>query len=164
MNYSLRDQLLAAGLVPPKPVRESPPRPKQIPSHPGKQNAKPGPQPQGKRSAEQLEKHARRARFAQIEQLIERDRLPRLECEQRFFFIDGRKIRRMSADADRRAKLTSGELMIARYKGHYAVVPAATTAAIRQLDEKMVVTLVQPTGADQDEAYKDFVVPDDLMW
>jgi uncharacterized protein YaiL (DUF2058 family) len=115
------------------------------------------------------EKAKRRARIAEIEQIIEQNRVPRLETEDYYSFIDGKKIRRMSVDAERREKLTSGVLAIVRYKGHYAVVPKETADRIRERDENMVVPMVQPKDGTPVEAaaedpYKDFVVPDDLMW
>jgi uncharacterized protein YaiL (DUF2058 family) len=111
------------------------------------------------------EKAKRRARIAEIEQIIEQNRAPRLETEDYYSFIDGKKIRRMSVDPQRREQLTSGVLAIVRYKGHYAVVPKAIAERIRERDENMVVPVVQPKATVQpDDAYKDFVVPDDLMW
>ena len=73
----------------------------------------------------------------------------------------------MSVDAQRREQLTSGELVIVRYRGHYAVVPKAVGERIRERDANMVVPVVQPKSGTEtvtDDAYKDFVVPDDLMW
>jgi uncharacterized protein YaiL (DUF2058 family) len=115
------------------------------------------------------EKAKRRARIAEIEQIIEQNRVPRLETEDYYSFIDGKKIRRMSVDGERREKLTSGVLAIVRYKGHYAVVPKETAERIRERDENMVVPTVQPKDgapveAAAEDPYKDFVVPDDLMW
>jgi uncharacterized protein YaiL (DUF2058 family) len=112
------------------------------------------------------EKAKRRARIAEIEQIIEQNRAPRLETEDYYSFIDGKKIRRMSVDPQRREQLTSGVLAIVRYKGHYAVVPKAIAERIRERDENMVVPVVQPKegSPEPDDAYKDFVVPDDLMW
>jgi uncharacterized protein YaiL (DUF2058 family) len=111
------------------------------------------------------DKAQRRARIAQIEQIIEQNRVPRLETEDYYSFIDGKKVRRMSVDVQRREQLTRGELMIVRYRGHYAVVPAAIAERIRERDANMVVPLVQPKpSAEPDDAYKDFVIPDDLMW
>jgi uncharacterized protein YaiL (DUF2058 family) len=112
------------------------------------------------------EKAKRRARMAEIEQIIDQNRAPRLETEDYYSFIDGKKIRRMSVDPQRREQLTSGVLAIVRYKGHYAVVPKAIAERIRERDENMVVPVVQPKEAspEPDDAYKDFVVPDDLMW
>jgi len=113
------------------------------------------------------EKAQRKARLAQIEQIIEKNRLPRLETEDYYSFIDGKKIRRMSVDPARREQLTKGTVVVVRYRGHYAVVPAPIAESIRERDPNMVVPHVQPkTSAEQeqDDAYKDFVVPDDLMW
>jgi uncharacterized protein YaiL (DUF2058 family) len=214
MNTSLRDQLLAAGLVTEKQARQAAqqeqqrqfrdrPRPKvgQHPGHGsgpgagqnkgggpnksgGQHNAAGGQPQQGpslKGQAQQAQaakvardqelnrrredKAQRRARIAQIEQIIEQNRVPRLETEDFYSFIDGKKVRRMSVDVQRREQLTRGELVIVRYRGHYAVVPAAVAERIRERDANMVVPFVQPKpSAEPDDAYKDFVVPDDLMW
>jgi uncharacterized protein YaiL (DUF2058 family) len=212
MNTSLRDQLLAAGLVTEKQARQAAqqeqqrqfrdrPRPKvgQHPGHGagagqnkgggpnksgGQHNAAGGQPQQGpslKGQAQQAQaakvardqelnrrredKAQRRARIAQIEQIIEQNRVPRLETEDFYSFIDGKKVRRMSVDVQRREQLTRGELVIVRYRGHYAVVPAAVAERIRERDANMVVPFIQPKpSAEPDDAYKDFVVPDDLMW
>ena len=235
MNTSLRDQLLAAGLVTEKQAKQAAQQeqqrqfrnrpPKYNPdsraggqpgsghrggqggqpgsgqrssSHGGGQNANRGPGPNAGASqprasqppqppsasllAQQAqaakiardqelnrkreEKAKRRARIAEIEQIIEQNRAPRLETEDYYSFIDGKKIRRMSVDPQRREQLTSGLLAIVRYKGHYAVVPKAIAERIRERDENMVVPVVQPKDGspEPDDAYKDFVVPDDLMW
>jgi uncharacterized protein len=113
------------------------------------------------------EKAKRRAKIAEIEQIIEQNRAPRLETEDYYSFIDGKKIRRMSVDAERREKLTSGVLVVVRYKGHYAVVPKETADRIRERDENMVVPTTQASPSPEtaaEDPYKDFVVPDDLMW
>ena len=209
MNSSLRDQLLAAGLVTEKQARQAAQqeqqrqfrdrprpnpgaRPGSNPGQTGGQNkgtaqnkgaTQKGPQQAPSVKAEAQHVHAakvardqelnrrredkaqRRARIAQIEQIIEQNRVPRLETEDYYSFIDGKKVRRMSVDVQRREQLTRGELVIVRYRGHYAVVPAAIAERIRERDANMVVPLVQPkTSSEPDDAYKDFVVPDDLMW
>lgn len=218
MNSSLRDQLLAAGLVTEKQARQAAqqeqqrqfrdrPRPKDPGQRPasnpgaaprgsaptgagqnsgsGQQNKALGPAAQQAPSAKAQAQNAqaakvardqelnrrredkaqRRARLAQIEQIIEQNRVPRLETDDHYSFIDGKKIRRMSVDAQRREQLTRGELVIVRYRGHYAVVPAAIAERIRERDANMVVPLVLPkSSTEPDDAYKDFVVPDDLMW
>jgi uncharacterized protein YaiL (DUF2058 family) len=205
MNSSLRDQLLAAGLVTEKQARQAAqqeqqrqaqqqrhrdPRKSQHPQqarpqHKQQQPHQPQPpqQPTPKAEVQQAQaakvardkelnrrredKAQRKARVAQIEQIIEQNRVPRLETEDYYSFIDGKKIRRMSVDAKRREQLTNRELVIVRYKGHYAVVPAEIAGRIRERDANMVVPYVQPpatAAAPVDDAYKDFVVPDDLMW
>jgi len=218
MNSSLRDQLLAAGLVTEKQARQAaqeqqrqarkhhsnasgraaqpsqrPPQGQQsqrqapAPQHPKQAQPQQQPQrpplPSAHVQAQQAqaakvardmelnrkreEKAQRRARLAQIEQIVEQHRLPRLETEDYYSFVDGKKIRRMSVDSQRREQLTKRELVIVRYKGHYAVVPADIAERIRERDANMVVPFVQqpPQGSSEvDDAYKDYVVPDDLMW
>jgi uncharacterized protein YaiL (DUF2058 family) len=195
MNTSLRDQLLAAGLVTEKQARQAAQeeqkrqfrdRPKKPPlPPPGKPGVAIAPpkqspvvqQAQAAKVARDQElnrrredKAQRRARIAQIEQLIEQNRVPRLETDDHYSFIDGKKIRRMSVDTQRREQLTAGELVIVRYKGHYAVVPKAIGERIRERDENMFVPHLQakaqaPTAEPAaDDPYKDFVVPDDLTW
>ena len=206
MNSSLRDQLLAAGLVTEKQAKQAaqqeqqrqfrnrarppadtgprgkPPAPKAPPvkASPPSGGAVANPPP-AKLQAQQLqaakiardmelnrrreEKAQRKARIAQIEQIIEQNRLPRLDTDDHYSFIDGKKIRRMSVDAERRAQLTSGALIVVRYRGHYAVVPNAVAERIRERDASMIVSIVEPKPATEtDDTYKDFAVPDDLMW
>jgi uncharacterized protein YaiL (DUF2058 family) len=185
MNSSLRDQLLAAGLVTEKQARQAAQQEqqRQFRKHHPNPTRNPGPpqQPSVKVQAEQAQvakvardkdlnrrredKAQRRARIAEIEQIIEQGRVPRLETNDYYSFMDGKKIRRMSVDAQRREQLTKGELAIVRYKGYYAVVPAPVAERIRERDANMVVPIVQPKASSEpDDAYKEFVVPDDLMW
>jgi uncharacterized protein YaiL (DUF2058 family) len=188
--------LLKAGLVTEKQARQAAQqeqqrqfrdRPKPLVSGPsvkpgGTATTKPNPilqQAQAAKVARDQElnrrredKAQRRARLAQIEQIIEQNRVPRLETEDHYSFIDGKKIRRMSVDPQRREQLTKGELVIVRYKGHYAALPAAVAQRIRERDENMIVPHLQAKAQTPpqlatpaaDDPYKDFVVPDDLVW
>jgi len=179
MNSSLRDQLLRLGLATEKQARQAQQQEQQrqhrerTRSAPAASAAAPaGREVQTLKQTRDQElnqrrqdKAQRKARLAEIQQLVEQHRLPRLETDDHYSFIDGRKVRRMSVDAQRRAQLMSGALTIVRYKGHYAVVPAEIGARIRQREEQMVVAHMKPQASvPQDDAYKDFVVPDDLMW
>jgi uncharacterized protein YaiL (DUF2058 family) len=59
----------------------------------------------------------------------------------------------------------SGALVIVRCEGKYDVVPAEVAARIKEREERAVVSLDQNKAASsEDDKYKDFVVPDDLMW
>ncbi len=113
------------------------------------------------------EKAAARARAAEIRQLIEQHRLPVLEGEQLeyFNFVAGRKIRRVAVDAERRERLRKGELSIVWFEGRTAVLPAAIAARVQERDERAVIPFQEgPEQVDEDDPYKDFVVPDDLRW
>jgi len=180
MNTSLRDQLLKVGLVTEDKIKQASQadeqRRRQIKnrgkSAPNIAPPAPAQQAQAKKVARdqelnrrQQEKMQRRALRAQIEQLVEQARLPRLESEDYYSFIDAGKIRRLAVDLQRREKIISGELAIVRYRGNHEVVPAEAAQRIRERDENSVIVrdIKQETAA-ADDPYKDFVVPDDITW
>ncbi len=175
MSMSLRDQLLQAGLANKKQSKEAE-------RHTRQQERERQQLPKDKRatasSAElaaqqaQLAKAARdqdlnrqrkeqsdrKARYAQIAQLIEQNRLPAAQTDERYNFVDGNKIRYIPADRSVRERLSRGEIAIVRSKGGYELVPAETAARIRERDESAVLA----PAADQDSATDG--VPDDLRW
>ena len=110
-------------------------------------------------SRRQREQADKRACRAQIEQLIEQHRLPRVETDERYNFVDGNKIRRIPADHVTRERLSRGEIAIVRHRGGYELVPAETAARIRERDEHAVIGC----GAAHDAGSADGV-PEDLMW
>jgi uncharacterized protein len=101
----------------------------------------------------------RKARHAQIEQLIEQNRLPRAQTDERYNFVDGNKVRRIPADRSLREQLSRGEIAIVRRRGGYELVPAETAARIRECDECAVIEC----GVAHDAATANDV-PEDLMW
>jgi uncharacterized protein len=116
-------------------------------------------------SRKQQEKAQKKALQAQIKQLIEQNRLPQVESDEPYSFVDDSKIRRITLNSANRGALTRGELFIVRHEGRYDLVPAAIAARIRERDATAVVTIVAATEtAPVDDAYKGFAVPDDLIW
>jgi uncharacterized protein YaiL (DUF2058 family) len=118
----------------------------------------------------QQEKAEQKARAAQIKQLIEQNRVPRGDSEERYNFLDGGRIKFIGVNAEIRRRLMAGELVIVRQDRIYDVVPAATAERIRERDARAVIAAAAAPaaaaadGPTVDDAYKDFVVPDDLMW
>ena len=113
-----------------------------------------------KLNQQKTEKAEKKARAAQLRQLIEQHRLPPLEQGELYNFVDTDKVRCVRVDADRRARIVSGELAIVRHAGLYAVVPR-----IRERDEQAIVKpSAAPAPAPADDAYAAFQVPDDLVW
>lgn len=115
----------------------------------------------------QQEKAEKRARAAQIKQLIEQNRVVRGETDERYNFVDGGRVRFIAANAEVRRRLMAGELCIVRHDGVFDVVPAAIAQRIRERDERAVINAAAGGTAGTppvDDAYKDFAVPDDLMW
>jgi uncharacterized protein YaiL (DUF2058 family) len=182
MSMSLREQLLAAGLGSKKQARQAEHQQKQQQHQQAKNRALRA--EQEKRAAEarakaQAEKAARDAelnrkrqenqerkeRWAQIKQLIEQHRLPKPESDEYFNFIDRGKVRRIPADSQLRARLIAGSVAIVRCEGRYDLVPPEIAERIRERDERAVVKLnTEESKPAEDDPYKDFVVPDDLMW
>lgn len=181
MSMSLREQLLAAGLGTKKQARQAEHEQRQEQRH--KQRSKQAPpaqaeqekraaQAQAAKAARDLELNRkrqeeadRRARWSQIKQIVAEHRLPKLETDDYFNFVDRQKVRRMAVDADRREKIMRGELVIVRCEGKYDLVAADVAARIKEREERAVVSLeAGKQGAADDDQYKDYVVPDDLMW
>lgn len=178
MSMSLREQLLAAGLVNKKQAkqanRQHNQQQHQQTKHKTAAPAEPSLAAQYAQAAaaraqelnrKQQEKAERKARLAQIKQLIEQNRLPKVEGDDYYNFVHGKKIRRIAVDAALRERLTRGEVAIVRCEGRSDVVPADIAARIRERDEHTVIEykIALETPAP-DDPYKDFVVPDDLMW
>jgi uncharacterized protein YaiL (DUF2058 family) len=182
MSMSLRDQLLAAGLGNKKQARQAENQQKQQ-QHQQAKNRQLR-EDQEKRAAEQRakaqadkaardaelnrkrqENQDRKERWAQIKQLIEQHRLPKPESEEFFNFIDRGKVRRITADSALRERLVAGTIVIARCEGKYDLVLPEIAERIRERDERAVVKLnAEEAKPAEDDPYKDYVVPDDLMW
>ena len=90
-----------------------------------------------------------------------------MEGEDYYNFVDGKKIRRIPVNPALRARFGKGEIAIVRADGRYHIVPAAIAERIRERDPHSVVARPDASEAkpvDENDPYKDFVVPDDLMW
>jgi uncharacterized protein len=179
MSTSLRDQLLQAGLVSQKQVkdaeRQQQRQTQQLPKHKrgtaASQQPAPAPPVQRAKSArdqelnrQQQDKARRKSLQAQIKQLIDQNRLPQVEGDDFYNFVDGSRIRHIAVDAAVRGGLLRGEIMIARHEGRYYLVPAATAARIRERDDSAVIAHTPGESSAGDEAYAAFPVPDDLIW
>ncbi|MCD4863118.1 MULTISPECIES: DUF2058 domain-containing protein [Pseudomonas] len=179
MSMSLRDQLLKAGLVNEKQAKQAvKQKQKQTRMEHRGQTEKDRSQELAVQQAQaeklakdqelnraQEEKKKRKAEQAQIKQLIETSRLPKLSTEDYYNFVDDKKVKRLSVNVMMRDKLSKGSLAIVRYEGRYEVVPRATAERIQERDPKRVVLLnVQSGEPDPDDPYAAYQVPDDLMW
>lgn len=179
MSMSLRDQLLKAGLVNEKQAKQAvKQKQKQTRMEHRGQTEKDRSQELAVQQAQaeklakdqelnraQEDKKRRKAEQAQIKQLIETGRLPKLSTEDYYNFVDDKKVKRLSVNVMMRDKLSKGSLAIVRYEGRYEVVPRATAERIQERDPKRVVLLnVQSGEPDPDDPYAAYQVPDDLMW
>lgn len=179
MSMSLREQLLAAGLVSKKQAKQAEhqqqrqqPRSKEAVAKKAAEQQLAVQKAQAAKAARDQElnrKHqetaARKARMAEIRQLIDQNRVPKIESDEYYNFIAGKKIRRIAVNPAMREQLIRGELVVVRSEGRSEIVPAAIAERIRERDERVVIPYnVAPAVVDENDPYKDHVVPDDLMW
>ena len=179
MALSLRDQLLKAGLVNEKQA-------KQVGKQQQKQNRLEHKgqvekdesqklaalQAMAEKAArdqelnrQQQEKAEQKARAAQVKQLIEHSRLPKLNSEDYYNFVDDKKVKRLAVNNLMRDKLSRGSLAIVRHGGGYEVIPREAALKIQERDPRRIVLLNTPTeAAEADDPYAAYQIPDDLMW
>lgn len=111
------------------------------------------------------EKAAAKARWAEIRQLVEQHRIPKPDSDDYFNFVINGKVGRVPVDAALRERIVRGEVAIVRCDGHHELVPADTGARIKEREPRAVVNTSDTAETTPvDDAYKDFVVPDDLVW
>jgi hypothetical protein len=176
---SLRDQLIQAGLVSEKQARAA----TEHKRAPQVSRKKPPPisdqqrrlqQAQAEKAArdqalnrKQLEKAERRARRAEVRQLVEQHRVAPIESEDWFNFVDGPKIKRIAVTPTIRTSILGGDLVIVRSDNRYDLVPAAAAERIRERDPSAVLradSQAATAGVADNTEYQEFVVPDDLTW
>ncbi|UVE16620.1 DUF2058 domain-containing protein [Pseudomonas sp. LS44] len=179
MSISLRDQLLKAGLVNEKQAKQATKQKQkqqrlekkgQVEIDDAQRQA--ALQAMADKAArdqelnrQQQEKAQKKAEAAQIKQLIEHSRLPKLTTEDYYNFVDDKKIKRLSVNSLMRNKLSSGSLAVVRHGGGYEVIPREAALKIQERDPNRIVLLNTSTEvADADDPYAAYQVPDDLMW
>ena len=179
MSISLRDQLLKAGLVNEKQAKQAGKQKQkqqrlekkgQVEVDDSQQQA--ALQAKAEKLArdqelnrQQQEMVEQKARAAQIKQLIEVSRLPKLTTEDYYNFVDDKKVKRLSVNKLMRDKLSSGSLAIVQHGGGYEVIPREAALKIQERDPRRVLLLNTQTEAPEaDDPYAAYQVPDDLMW
>lgn len=179
MGISLRDQLLNAGLVNEKQAKQATKqkqkqerleRKGQIEKDDSQRQAvTQAQQEKAERDRElnrqQQEKLDQKARAAQVKQLIDNSRLPKLDTDDYYNFVDGKKVKRISVNALLRDKLSRGSLAIVRHGGGYEIIPRDAALKIQERDAQRILLLnIQTEEPDEDDPYAAYKVPDDLMW
>lgn len=104
---------------------------------------------------------------AQVRQIVEGARLKR-DGEIAYAFNDEGMIKRLLVDAAQRAQLAKGALVIVRHDQGYELVPRPAADKVHARAPEMIVLDHGRTPPadddDDDEFYKQFEVPDDLVW
>ena len=179
---SLQDQLLKAGLIDNKKAKQANKEKRKESNVARRSNEEKV--DEIKQSAEQarLEKAERdrelnrqrdlelqqKAIAAQIKQLIENHRQKKGagEGDVEYNFTDGKLIKKMRVSPLVLEQIARGLLAVVKLGESYELVPRIVADKIAQRDEKYVVVAntKQDNKVDEDDPYKDYVIPDDLMW
>ena len=105
---------------------------------------------------------------AQIIQLIQTNKIERQNGDIGFQFAVNKQIKKLYIDEEQQGHLLRGKLAITQHNDDFNLVPTAVAEKIAQRDEAAVVYLetnkVDQNESGEDDPYKDFVIPDDLMW
>jgi hypothetical protein len=179
MRNSLQDQLLKARLANEKKIKQANREKDKQKKQAGKQAATQDAERQlaeqalrdkaerdRKLASEQNAAARQRELAAQLAQLVQHYRQSREGGDIAYNFADNGVIKKLYLSARLREQLIRGQLLIVRSAGHYELVPAAAGERIRSRVPEAIVVWNTP-AADapaEDDPYKDFPIPDDLMW
>ena len=176
---SLQDQLLKAGIVDKKKVKEiNKEQRKQAKQQPkghaqvdeAKEQAKltlEKKSEQDRKMNKELQAQVeKKAIQAQIIQLIKVNKINRRSGEIAYQFTDEKKIKKLYVTDELQQQLIKGQIAITRLGESYELVPAPVAEKIQQRNENAIVLLNQKQNqvVDEDDPYADYQIPDDLMW
>jgi len=110
----------------------------------------------------------RKAIEAQIVQLIEKNKLDRRGGDIGFNFTCEQKIKKLYVSSLQQKLLAAGKVAIAQIGERFEVIPAEVAYKIAERDAQRVVFCAQDSSAtvegEESDWYKDYEIPDDLMW
>lgn len=179
MRNSLQDQLLKAGLVDAKTLKDSNRAKDKQKKRAGRNAAELDAERRlaeqalrekaeaDRALAQQQNAEARQREIAaQIAQLVRHYHQPRDGGDIPYNFADQGVIKKLYVSAHLRDQLIRGQLVIVRAAGGYELVPVACAERIRARDAGTIVVWNTPAAGQpaEDDPYKDFPIPDDLMW
>ncbi|MBW3694919.1 DUF2058 domain-containing protein [Vibrio sp. T187] len=171
-KLTLQEQMLKAGLVNEKKLKKAKKGSKKsrVQAREAKAAAEANKAAQQERDKElnnQLkEKQLSKEIKAQVKQLIQMNKIDQKNGEIKYNFTDGTLVKYLYVEEMTQKQLSNGILSIARQDDGYVVIPTSVANKIAMRDEESIVDTQTSTSdeLDEDDPYKDFVIPDDLMW
>jgi len=176
---SLQEQLLKAGLVDQKKVKQAKKDKRKTDKQQRhsktsvvdetKQAARQALKDKAERdrqlNEERNQRAERRAVIAQIKQLIDMNKIARGEGDMPYNFVDNKKVKKLYVTEDQHRLLSKGQLAIAIFQKSYELIPAPVAHKIAERDASCV-SIVNDSNAieDAEDEYADYKIPDDLMW
>ena len=178
MTKSLQEQLIAAGLATKGQAKKIGQAKRKQSRAPGK---KPNQSAEARRRYEQAQadkarsdkaleekrKVAQRQRelAAQVAQLVRDNKLDREDGLIAHRFAHRGKVKQIYVNQQQHDGLAGGKLAIVCVASRYELVPVEVAARIGERDAAAVVhTHSDDSAPADDDPYRDFQVPDDLMW
>lgn len=178
MSTSLKDQLLKAGLVKKNEVKKKPK--KKAPTAPKKkrnkasettlraQRAMLDKAKKDKRLNEKRQADAeRKARYAQIKQLVDGGKLDRKEGETSFNFTYKKKVKTIYVTEQQHKQLSKDQLTIIVMDGElFELVPNKVAEQVAKREPHRVIENKAASNSEPagDDPYADYQIPDDLIW
>jgi len=106
---------------------------------------------------------------AQIIQLVEMNRLDTNDNDIAYSFVFDNKVKKIYLGEELKNQLVAGRLAIVTIvknnQRKFELVPAPVAEKIAQRDDSCVVQLNEKVETeDDDDAYAEYKIPDDLMW
>ena len=115
-----------------------------------------------------LEELEKKAIKAQVKQLLESNQIKREQGDVRFQFTHDKKIKKIYLSELQFTHLSKGLLSIGSVNDEYLIVPAGVARKIMERDPSAIHYYFEQSQNVLDEAeddpYKGFEIPDDLMW
>ncbi len=178
MSTSLKDQLLKAGLVKKNEVKKKPK--KKAPTAPKKKRNKASESTmraqramldkakKDKRLNEQRQAEAeKKARYAQIKQLVDGSKLDRKEGETSYNFTYKKKVKTIYVTEEQHKQLSKDQLTIIVMDGElFEIVPNKVAEQVAKRESHRVIknTERKDDSPKADDPYADYQIPDDLIW
>lgn len=181
MAKSLAEQLLGAGLVDQKKAKQAQQEKRKDTRAQHKLKKPPADETQARLAKERADKAERdralnqqrlaaenlKAMRAQVRQMLDHSGV-KADGDIRFNFNDPRnnKIKSLYVSAKQQNQLAQGQLAVCSDNEHYVLVPRniADKIAQRFQEAVMFVADYKKDSLAEDDPYKDYPVPDDLMW
>lgn len=114
------------------------------------------------------EQAERKAIEAQIRDLVESHKISRQGGEISFHFTDQTTVKKIYVTQMQQKHLAVGKLAIIKQADLYELLPIAVAEKIAQRDSSRVIICTDNNAEalteEEQEWYKDYEIPDDLMW
>lgn len=115
-------------------------------------------------NAQKKQEAEQKALVAQVKQLIDQSRID-YKGDIGFNFTDGSLVKKIYVRDAVQQQLVKGQAAIVKMDEQYAIVPKLAAERIAQRVSTAVVLLnSNEQHVDEDDPYKDYQIPDDLMW